>query len=245
MMLTGIANRNGRKWQQLIMIAVLLAALFMGGYLLGGQLFQPASPPSSAPSNTTNRGGMARVNPPYPLSDFTLTGKDGSPVTLSALRGRAAFLFFGYTHCPDECPTTLTNFVRIKQMLGDQAQDVTFVFVSVDGERDTPEQMTTYLNHFDPAFVGMTGGEAALRSMGTEFGLVFEKQSATTVHEHAGANEAEDPALDPENYFVQHTSPAFLIDRDGVLRMLALYGTAPETIAESLRQMLQESTSDT
>jgi protein SCO1/2 len=130
-------------------------------------------------------------------------------------------------------------------MLGDQAADVTFAFVSVDGERDTPEQMMTYLNNFDPEFVGMTGDEATLRSMGTEFGLVFSRENATVAHDHADTAEVEDPALDPENYFVQHTSPAFLIDRNGVLRRLALYGTKPEAVAESLRQILQESGSDT
>jgi protein SCO1/2 len=84
------------------------------------------------------------IDPPRPLADFTLPSQDGTPLSLSALHGKYVLLFFGYTHCPDVCPTTLTDFVQVKRALGAAASQVRFVFISVDGERDTPP----VLRHF-------------------------------------------------------------------------------------------------
>ncbi len=131
-----------------------------------------------------------------------------------------------------------------------QADQVQFVFVSVDGTRDTPAQMTTFLNQFDKDFIGMTGSETQLRSIGAEYGLVFQKENiiAPPTSDDAEAQAAQpgddhdeaatEPALDSQNYFVQHTSPTFLIDRNGALRMVAFYRTAAEALASSIRQLL-------
>ncbi len=110
--------RGNNRLQAAILIAVLLV-LFAIGFQFGGAIFQPASSPSAASGSVG--AGVAVVNPPHPLRDFTLTSKSGDPISLSSLRGREVVLFFGYTHCPDECPTTMANFKQVKQMLGDQA----------------------------------------------------------------------------------------------------------------------------
>lgn len=145
-------------------------------------------------------------------------------------------MFFGYTHCPDVCPTTLADYRRVKAVLGNSAADVAFIFISVDGERDTPDVLTRYLGNFDTEFIGMTGDEATLRQMGAEYGLMYQQETLNVRHEH---KHGYDHNLDEENYFVQHTSPSFLIDRDGYLRLVYFYGTQPQVIVEGIRQILR------
>ncbi len=122
------------------------------------------------------------------------------------------------------------------------------MFVSVDGVRDTPQQMVAFLDQFDPAFIGMTGDEETLREIGTEYGLIFSSEHVTLAddtsehdahQEHMEMAAEGETSLDEENYFVQHTSPSFVIDRNGLLRMVDFYGTTPSVIDESLRQVLE------
>jgi len=148
-------------------------------------------------------------------------------------------MFFGYTHCPQECPTTLANFTLVKQALGDAASEAAFVFISVDGRRDTPDVLSQYLSQFDDDFIGMTGDGATLRQIGGEYGLLFQQEAADSGHEPAQGGVQPRAGLDPMNYFVQHTSPAFLVDPDGYLRVVYFYGTKPGIIADGIRQILQ------
>lgn len=219
-----------------IIMGVLVFALLVGGFLIGNTLstlFQVQSPTAS--TDDAKPGGAAVVDPPYQVQDFTLTSHTGEPISLSDLRGRAVLMFFGYTHCPDVCPTTLADYRRVKQALGDDANDVAFVFISVDSERDTPDLLTRYLGNFDTEFIGMTGDETTLRRMGAEYGLMYQQETLNVGHEH---DHGHDHNLDEENYFVQHTSPSFLIDPDGYLRLVYFYGTEPDVIIEGIRQVL-------
>ena len=240
-MLNRLFRSNSNVGSRYMMLAALVVALFVVGYLVGNlanAVFQSNTPASSVGIAQPSSG--ARVDPPHLLPDFTLTSQTGDPISLSALRGRAAMLFFGYTHCPDECPTTMANFKRVKQILGDQADQVSFVFISVDGKRDTPAQLTQFLAQFDPDFIGMTGDEATLRRIGSAYGLVFAQDSITAPAASDDQADGQDQALDQQNYFVQHTSPAFLVDRAGYLRMVFFYGTEPDTLADGIRQVLEE-----
>jgi protein SCO1/2 len=220
-----------------VFLSGLVVTLLVGGFLIGSTLNTALQPsPQAAAADDSNPGGGALVDPPHRVDDFTLTSHTGDSISLHEMRGRAVLMFFGYTHCPDVCPTTLADYRRVKQALGDDADDVNFVFVSVDGVRDTPDVLTDYLSRFDPDFIGMTGDEATLRQIGAEYGLMFQLETVNVGHEHDDDHEHD---LDDENYFVQHTSPSFLIDRDGYLRMVYFYGTEPETIAEGIRQVLR------
>lgn len=222
----------------LFLVMVLLVAGFLIGSLIN-RAAQPAAAPAAAVENTRPNAG-ASVSPPYRVQDFTLTSQTGEPISLSDLRGRAVLMFFGYTHCPDVCPTTLTDYRRVKQALGEEAKNAAFVFISVDGERDTPDVMSQYLGQFDASFIGMTGDAATLEQLGTQFGLVVEQQTGGHEHEHEDEQEhvhTED--LDVNNYFVEHTSPSFLIDPDGYLRMVYFYNTRVEAIAEGIRELLE------
>jgi protein SCO1 len=194
----------------------------------------------SEATDLTSARGAARVEPPRLLHEFTLTSHTGQPLSLSDLRGQAILMFFGYTHCPDVCPTTLADYRRVKQALGDDANAVKFVFTSVDGARDTPDVLAQYLAQFDATFIGITGDEAMLQRMGTEYGLLFQQDTISVGHEHEeGFTHHHETGLDADNYFVQHTSPSFLIDRDGYLRLVYFYGTEPEVIAQGIREILQ------
>ncbi len=198
-----------RRWWGLWVASALLSAALTacGG---GGD---------ARPTTTPLPGTL--LDPPKEVGDFTLTDQDGQPFRLSDLRGKVALLFFGYTHCPDICPTTLAEFKRVKALLGDDAARVAFVFVSVDGERDTPERLTAYVRAFDPQFIGLTGDDAALRPIARDFGVFYQR-----VNYESDAN-----------YLVDHTASTFVVDQDGRLRLVFPYGTDPAAIVTRLRAL--------
>jgi protein SCO1 len=207
----------------------LAAAAIIGGFFLSYRLIGVvASSGTPAPS----KAGIASVNQPFQVHDWPLTNQDGQPMSLKDLRGKAVLLFFGYTHCPDVCPTTLADFTRIKQSLGADASKVTFVFVSIDSQRDKPGVVKAFLNQFDPAFVGLTGDDPTLHQMAAEYGATY----TTPDHDHADGH-TENIASD--NYFVEHTSPSFYIDAAGYLRMVYFYGTSVDSIAASIRDVMK------
>lgn len=168
----------------------------------------------------------AIYDPPVPLDDFSLPATTGEDLSLSDLQGKYILLFFGYTHCPDVCPTTLAEFRLAKATLDDEMLDkVTFLFISVDGPRDSVAVMTEYLNRFDPEFVGMSGDDETLQRIGTQYGLFYQHQTET------GSEAA---------YLVDHTGRSFLIDRDGRLRVSYAYGTDSDILANGIQQLADE-----
>lgn len=165
-------------------------------------------------------------DPARELPTFTLTNTEGEPMSTSELQGKAVLLYFGYTHCPDFCPATLTDFQRVKQDLGDQADEVAFVMVSVDPKRDTPERMNEYLEFFDPQFIGLTGSEQELTPVKQEFGIVSDPGSATP---QSNGGEA---------YFVDHSTKTYLLNAEGELALEYPWGTTADDITEDVKYML-------
>lgn len=150
-------------YNRLPVIGVAVLALLAGiwFYVQGpGTARQPIAVP-----------GMLWPNP-KPLTAFQLNDQHGQPFGLEQLKGHWSFLFFGYTHCPDVCPTTLSVLGRVSA-LQQAHDDIQYVFVSVDPERDTPQHLTEYLAYFNPAFVGLTGSEAYLQSLTRQLGIVY------------------------------------------------------------------------
>lgn len=183
-----------------------------------------ASTPTAQPTADPGQGTM--IDPPVELTDFTLASSpDGKPLSLSDLRGQPVLLFFGYTFCPDVCPTTLSEFKRVKAQLGADGDRVRFVFVSVDPERDTPAALARFVGNFDPSFIGLQGDEATLRKIGKEYGLYYQKQPV------AGTSAA---------YLIDHSAASYLIDGQGRLRIVYSYGTTPDIIAAGVRGLLKE-----
>jgi protein SCO1/2 len=164
------------------------------------------------------------IEPAKPAPNFILTDESGLPFTLSDQVGRPVLIFFGYTHCPDVCPVTLSEYKQIRKQLGAQADDVTFLFVSVDPERDTPQVVGEYTGLFDPAIVGLTGSTSDLEPVYQAYGIV------RTVHSAVG-----------DNYTVDHTARTFLVDPDGNLRLTYPFGFGVNGIVEDLQHLLKES----
>src|SRR3989337_3492295 len=111
------------------------------------------------------------IDPPVQAIDFTLPDQNGKDFRLSDQKGKVVLLFFGYTNCPDECPVTLADFVKIKAKLGNKADQVKFVLVTTDPERDTAVRMQEYLKNFDPTFVGLVGESADLEPVWEAYGV--------------------------------------------------------------------------
>ena len=169
---------------------------------------------------TFNTGALspARDAPPLPLTD-----QHGQPFDLANLRGKAVVLYFGYTACPDACPTTLSDWIEVKRLLGDEAEQVAFVMVTVDPERDTPDKLNQYLAFFDPSFIGLSGNPETIQNVEREYGI------------YAAREEFGDSAM---GYLMNHTTSYLAIDRDGKMRLVISHGTEPEIVAEDLRHLI-------
>jgi protein SCO1/2 len=161
---------------------------------------------------------------PVPVPDFTLTDESGGTFRLADQRGNVVLLFFGYTSCPDVCPTTLANWRKVHEDLGDDADRVRFVFVTVDPERDTVEKLGLHVNAFNPDFIGLTGGQEELESVYRIFDVFYEKDTSSG------------SAL---GYLVSHTATTFVLDAQGVWRLRETYGTPVEDIVHDVRQLLE------
>ena len=161
---------------------------------------------------------MQSLQPAY---EFTLTGPDNQPVRLSDLRGKVVLLFFGYTSCPDVCPTTLYEMRDMLDDLGGRAEDVRVIFVSVDPEKDTPQRLKAYLANIDPQgrLTGLTGSLDTLNEVAAQYGIFFQKRA---YNESGG-------------YLIDHTATALLVDGEGFLRVVYPYGTPGTAIADDVR----------
>jgi len=164
------------------------------------------------------------IDPPLEPVPFSLQHYDGSTVTEATLRGRVALLFFGYTSCPDVCPTTLAEFRLLAGALGDQAGEVAFVFVTVDPQRDTPQQLRRYVGNFDRRFYGLTGSDQALDALYRPYGVYHEKRELGSA---AG-------------YLVDHTASVYVLDRQGRLVLTFPYGLGWQAMLEDVRALLRE-----
>ena len=189
-------RRSARYW---IAAGIALVALGVALWLL----WRPGAKPQP---HFVEVGDGAYILPkPDPVVAFRLVDQDNGIFDNAALKGKWSFLFFGFTHCPDLCPTTLTVFNQVHRLLKahpDAARDVRFVFVSVDPERDTPAVMKQYVAAFNPEFVGITGSAADLARLGDSLGVVYSKV----------------PGSAPDQYFMDHSSAVLLIDPQGDLR---------------------------
>jgi protein SCO1/2 len=164
------------------------------------------------------------LDEPVDVPDFVLTDETGKPFRLSDQRGNVVLLFFGYTSCPDVCPTTLATWRKVHEGLGNDAGRVRFVFVTVDPERDTPERLGLHVNAFNPDFVGLTGTPEELEPVSEVFDGYHEKDTSSG------------SAL---GYLINHTATTFVLDPEGEWRLRETYGTEAEDLVYDIQQLLQ------
>ena len=194
--------------------------LFLFWALLLGAVFLWMQPDKAPPPDL-----RAVLRPtPKPLQAFTLTDQDNAPFGLDALKGKWNFVFFGYTYCPDICPTTLSVLARAMKTLRTTPRapsNLQVVFVSVDPQRDTPALLKKYLAYFNPAFRGITGEQQAIDALTRQFGAGYLKDAETA----------------PGVYQVSHTSSNFLVDPRG--RLVATFAPphAPDRLVEQFLQI--------
>ena len=155
--------------------------------------------------------------------DFQLTDHTGKARTLADFKGKAVLMFFGYTHCPDVCPTTLSDIAQALVLLGKDANKVQVLFVTVDPARDTQALLAKYVPAFNPDFLGLYGDEAATAKVAKDFRIFYQK--------HKSANS--------QRYDVDHTAGTYVFDQAGKLRLFMSYGQGAEVIARDLRALLK------
>jgi protein SCO1 len=164
------------------------------------------------------------IDPPTPAPDLTLTDQHGQPWRLSDQSGKITLLFFGFTNCPDVCPTALADIAAARKQLGTDAERVQAALISVDPERDTPEVLGPYVARFDPTFVGLHGSQAELDPILKSYGV------------YAAKRELPNSAL---GYTMDHTGFVYVIDQQGRWRAMLDHGTPVQDIANDLQYLLR------
>jgi protein SCO1/2 len=152
-----------------------------------------------------------------------LVDHTGAERTLEDYRGKVVVVFFGFTQCPDVCPTTLVELSEVMKLLGDRADEVQVLFVTVDPERDTPELLAKYVPAFDPRFVGLWGDSEAIARTAKDFKVFYQKSKETS----------------PGSYSVDHTAGTYIFDPDGRVRLFAKHGVGPQPLAEDIARLLR------
>ena len=156
--------------------------------------------------------------------DFSLLDPDGKVRTLADFKGKVVVMFFGYTQCPDICPTTLTEMQQVMTLLGPQSDKVQVLFVTVDPERDTAEILKQYVPAFDPRFLGLRpADEAALEKVTKDFKIYYKKV----------------PGSKSGSYTMDHTAGSYAFDPEGRLRLYIKHAQGPETLAHDLKELLK------
>jgi protein SCO1/2 len=154
--------------------------------------------------------------------EFSLTDHTGKPRTLNDFRGKVVVVFFGYVHCPDVCPTTLTELKSVVEQLGDEGKRVQVLFITVDPERDTRELLAQYVPVFHPGFLGLYGDQEQTARTAKEFKVFYQKV----------------PGSRPDNYSIDHTAGSYVFDPSGRVRLYVSHGQA-DTLAADIRTLLK------
>jgi protein SCO1/2 len=185
--------------------------------LLAAAVLAACSPKPVAFNATDITGGS--FDPSFELTDHT-----GARRTLEDFRGKVVTVFFGFTQCPDVCPGTLIEMKEVMALLGEDADRVQTLFITVDPERDTPEVLAAYVPAFDPRFLGLYGEPDEIARVARGYRVFYEKV----------------PGSSPENYQINHTAASYVIDPQGELRLFVKHGSGAEALAHDIRLLLEQ-----
>jgi protein SCO1 len=156
--------------------------------------------------------------------DFQLTDHNGQPRSLKDFRGKLVVVFFGYTQCPDVCPTSMAELAQAKKLLGADGEKVQGLFITVDPERDTPEVLKGYMANFDPGFLALRGTPEQLAAVAKEYKIYFKKADGKT----------------PTSYTMDHSAASYVYDTQGRLRLYTRYNSGAEALASDLQLLLKQ-----
>jgi protein SCO1/2 len=157
--------------------------------------------------------------------DFQLTDHNGQPRSLQDFRGKIVVLFFGYTQCPDVCPTSMTELVEVKKLLGADGEKLQGLFVTVDPARDTPDLLKAYMGNFDPTFLALyAASPEKLAALAKDYKVYYKKVEGKT----------------PTSYTMDHSAGSYIYDTDGKLRLYTRYGSGAPAMASDIKLLLQQ-----
>lgn len=157
--------------------------------------------------------------------DFKLTDQDGRERTLADFKGKLVAVFFGFTQCPDVCPTALAELAQVKQALGADGGKLQGVFITVDPERDTPEVLKAYMANFDPSFVALRGTPEQTAAVAKEFKVFYAKV----------------PGKTPDTYTMDHTAGVYVFDTQGRIRLFTRHGSGAQALTDDVKSLLAAS----
>ncbi len=156
--------------------------------------------------------------------DFTLTDHNGQVRKLADFKGKVIVMFFGYTQCPDVCPTTIVELAEVKKLLGKDGERVQALFVTVDPARDTPEVLKAYMGSFDPKFLALyAASPEKLMQLAKDYKVYYKKVEGST----------------PTSYTMDHSAGSYVYDTKGQLRLFTRYGTGPKVLADDIAQLFK------
>ena len=155
--------------------------------------------------------------------DFSLPDQDGKLRSLKDFQGKIVVLFFGYTQCPDVCPTTMTELAQVRKLLGADGDKLQVLFVTVDPERDTPQVLKGYMANFDPSFIALRGSPGQLAAMAKDFKVFYKKNEGKT----------------PTSYSMDHSAASYVYDTRGQLRLYTRYGSGAQALASDIQLLLK------
>lgn len=207
-------ERQTSRGSRILLLLSILVLAMAGGFWTAQQLLQR---PGKVDELAWTRFPEARE-----IASFDLLDHDSKPFNKASLRDRWSFVFFGYTHCPDVCPTTLSTLNSVAQRLEDSGPPVQFVFVSVDPQRDTPEQLARYVRYFNGDFIGVTGTEEAIDQFTRQLGIMHMQVANET-----GTG----------SYLIDHSAGVLLFDPDGRFHAVFTPPLSAEDMAGALRIM--------
>lgn len=201
-----------------VFIVFAIAALMVVAYFAGRSYFAPSGDGGSLPSSGATQG-TARIGGPFNLVD-----QDGNAVTEADFRGKYMLVYFGYTYCPDVCPTSLNRNVQALDLLDPaQADKIQPILISVDPARDTPAHLKEYVGYFSPRLIGLTGNAEQVAAAAKAYGVYYAKVGNPD---------------DPEHYLMDHTSITYLMGPDGAFIRHFRHDAPPEEMAAQLRKVI-------
>lgn len=198
-------------WERMLGLAAIVLAIVIAGLAL---FWKPEMPERPIPRAQIVKGG-----------DFTMQSATG-PVSLSDFKGKLVLLYFGYTYCPDVCPTSLASTAEgLRQLTPGELAKVAMIFISVDPKRDTPARLKEYAEFFHPSIVGVTGSAEVVAEAAKRYGVFYAEQKVAT----AG-----------DGYVVDHSSDTFIVAPDGAVVGKIAHATPPDQVAVAIRKYLNQ-----